>query len=173
MSRTLNSVSIHTSRKQEFTDAVVKIVAGMCANPCLKEHWPTSEEAADYAINAATNIFEKVDDVFREKETEEARNSGLIIGNTGLTDANDKFICDGDIFVYCDDDKTLIIPDDLVENYDEKYSKTISLHPVFWSEELHDYASDVFTDEDRLWTYSLDKVVVVTNKTEHPELYNH
>ena len=144
----------------------------MCANPCLiKEHWPTPEEAADYAINAATNIFEKVDEIFTEKETEEARNSGIMVGNTGLTDANGKFICDGDIFVYLYENKA--VPEDLIENYSKKYSKTIELHPVFWSEELHDYASDVFGDEDRLWTYSLDRVVVVTNKTEHPKLYNH
>ena len=173
MSKEIKSININTSRKQEFTDAVVKIMAGMCANPCMKIHWPTSSSAVNYAIRVVKNIFQEIDMNFAEAEYDEAKESGLIAGNTGLTDANDKFICDGDIFVYCDDDKTLIIPDDLVENYDEKYSKTISLHPVFWSEDLNDYASDVFRDEDRLWTYSLDKVVVVTNKTEHPELYNH
>lgn len=60
-----------------------------------------------------------------------------------------------------------------VENYKEKYAGKIPLHPVFWSEEMHDYCSDVRGDEDHLWTYNLKYITVVTNKEKHPELCNH
>lgn len=92
----------------------------------------------------------------------------------GFLDATGREIFDGDIFVY---DEFLEfnghIPEDLIENYNEKYANCVSLHPVFWDDEYGMWASDVYRDVDRLGSYRLSRLYVVSNKIEHPELYNH
>lgn len=169
MGITVKSVTTNVSRKQAFTDAAVSILSGLCANPSTTDM--TSDGVAECAIDLTNTLFNKIDKLFEQRDEEEAKASGLMVGNTGLTDHSGKFIFDGDIFVYFEDAKD--IPDDLVENYKEKYAGKIPLHPVFWSEEMHDYCSDVRGDEDHLWTYNLKYITVVTNKEKHPELYNH
>ena len=169
MGITVKSVSTNVGRKQAFTDAAVSVLSGLCANPTTTDM--SSDAIAECAIDVTTVLFEKIDKLFEEKEEEAAKASGLMIGNTGLLDHNGNFIFDGDIFVYSKEVEN--IPEDLVENYKEKYADRISLHPVFWSEDMHDYCSDVYRDEDRLWTYNSEYIFVVTNKEKHPELYNH
>lgn len=92
----------------------------------------------------------------------------------GFLDATGREIFDGDIFVY---DEFLEfkghIPEDLIENYNEKYAKYVSLHPVFWDDDYGMWASDVYRDVDRLGSYKFSRLYVVSNKIEHPELYNH
>lgn len=169
MGITVKSVTANVGRKQAFTDAAVRVLSGLCANPSTTDM--TSDGVAECAIDLTNTLFNKIDKLFEQKEEEEAKASGLMVGNTGLTDHSGKFIFDGDIFVYSKE--TEDIPEDLVENYKEKYADRISLHPVFWSEDMHDYCSDVYRDEDRLWTYNSEYIFVVTNKEKHPELYNH
>lgn len=169
MGITVKSVTTNVGRKQAFTDAAVSILSGLCSNPSTTDM--TSDGVAECAIDLTNTLFNKIDKLFEQRDEEEAKASGLMVGNTGLTDHSGKFIFDGDIFVYFEDTKD--IPDDLVENYKEKYAGKILLHPVFWSEEMHDYCSDVRGDEDHLWTYNLKYITVVTNKEKHPELYNH
>lgn len=93
---------------------------------------------------------------------------------TGFLDAYGNRILEGDIFVY---DEFLElngqIPEDLISNYNKRYANTISLHPVFWDDDHGMWASDVYRDVDRLGSYRLSRLYVVSNKIEHPELYNH
>ena len=169
MGITVKSVTTNVGRKQAFTDAAVRVLSGLCSNPSTTDM--TSDGVAECAIDLTNTLFNKIDKLFEQKEEEEAKASGLMVGNTGLLDHIGNFIFDGDIFVYSKE--TEDIPEDLVENYKEKYADKISLHPVFWSENMHDYCSDVYGVEDHLWTYNSKYIVVVTNKEKHPELYNH
>ena len=89
----------------------------------------------------------------------------------GIIDATGNNIYEGDIFVYGLNQKDL--PDDLINNYKEKYSMTIELHPVFWDEDDFKWASDVYGDSDMFARYDMSKVIVVSNNIDHPELYNH
>jgi len=107
--------------------------------------------------------------IMKEKYCEKKKQVGRKY--TGFLDANGKEIFDGDIFVYGIDKRSL--PVDLVKNYEEKYSMTIELHPVFWDEDDFKWASDVYGDSDTFARYDMSKVIVVTNNIEHPELYNH
>ena len=159
----------NVGRKQAFTDAAVSILSGLCSNPSTTDM--TSDGVAECAIDLTNTLFNKIDKLFEQEDMEQARTSGLMVGNTGLTDHNGNFIFDGDIFVYSKEAED--IPEDLVENYKEKYADKICLHPVFWSEDMHDYCSDVYRDEDRLWTYNSECIFVVTNREKHPELYNY
>lgn len=92
---------------------------------------------------------------------------------TGFVDRDGHRIYDGDIFVDLKQSDLKYVPKDLIENYTEKYSSRISLHPVFWDEELGAWCSNVFNDADLLSRYLSNEIVVVTNNVEHPELYNH
>lgn len=90
---------------------------------------------------------------------------------TGFEDANHHKIYEGDIFVY--QENNWVTPVDFIENYEKDYSDKIELHPVFWDEDHGMWASDVYGDADRLGKYLFNKLFVVTNNIEHPELYNH
>lgn len=92
---------------------------------------------------------------------------------TGFTDRNGTKIYDGDIFIYLDYTDLKYVPDDFIENYADKYSNRVSLHPVFWDEDKGAWCSDVYRDSDYLAYYHSSSIVVVTNNIEHPELYNH
>lgn len=93
---------------------------------------------------------------------------------TGFYDATGRKIFVGDIFVY---DVWVFnkggIPDDLIEHYQKKYSKAICLYSVFCDEDNGMWASDVYGVAARLSECHFDKLFVVTNNIEHPELYNH
>ena len=91
---------------------------------------------------------------------------------TPFRDRNGVQIYDGDIFVYLryEDFKDNIPPADLIENY-SKYEDRVCLHPVFWRDGF--WCSDVYGDCDNLASYDFNEVVVVSNKGEHPELYNY
>lgn len=169
MGITVKSVTTNVSRKQAFTDAAVSVLSGLCSNPSTTDM--TSDGVVECAINLTNTLFNEIDKLFEQHDEEEAKASGLMLGNTGILDRNGNFIFDGDIFVYIKEVKD--IPEDLVENYEEKYADKIVLHPVFWSEDMHDFCSDVYGDEDHLWTYNSEYIFVVTNKEKHPELYNH
>ena len=117
------------------------------------------------AKNWAANIM-----TLRYNHTE---NNGCGREFTGFTDRNGTKIYDGDIFIYLDYTDLKYVPDDLIENYADKYSDRVSLHPVFWDEDKGAWCSDVYRDSDYLAYYHSSSIVVVTNNIEHPELYNH
>lgn len=92
---------------------------------------------------------------------------------TPFFDKNGVRIYDGDVFVYLKytnfEDG---VPSDLIENY-SKYENEVVLHPVFWYDKEKSWCSDVYGDCDYMASYDFNEVVVVTNKGEHPELYNY
>lgn len=92
---------------------------------------------------------------------------------TPFFDKNGVRIYDGDVFVYLKytnfEDG---VPSDLIENY-SKYENEVVLHPVFWYDKEKSWCSDVYGDCDYMASYNFDYVVVVTNRNEHPELYNY
>lgn len=98
--------------------------------------------------------------------------------DTGFVDAFGDHIYEGDIFVYKkylpfrDAFGKPLVPDDLISNW-AYYKSTICLHPVFFDENKRCWASDVYGDADPLLSYDANEIVVVTNITDHPELYNH
>lgn len=92
---------------------------------------------------------------------------------TGFNDAKGRQILDGDIFIYDEwKFKETGIPNDLISNF-EKYKDFICLHPVFWDKDKNTWCSDVYRDADNMRRYDFDRLYVVSNKIEHPELYNH
>lgn len=93
---------------------------------------------------------------------------------TKFKDAKGNLIYEGDIFIYLkyEDFDINHIPEDLIENFG-KYEDRVSLHPVFWDHDSNNWCSDVFGDCDKLYTYDFTQIVVVTNRIDHPELYNH
>lgn len=120
----------------------------------------------DNAIIDEAKCWAKVimEEKYYENKPEERRSLGLF-------DAAGNKIFEGDIFVYGIDKRSL--PVDLINNYKEKYSMTIELHPVFWDEDDFKWASDVYGDSDTFAKYDMSKVIVVSNNIDHPELYNH
>ena len=92
---------------------------------------------------------------------------------TPFFDKNGVRIYDGDVFVYLKytnfEDG---VPSDLIENY-SKYENEVVLHPVFWYDKEKSWCSDVYGDCDYMASYDFNEIVVVTNKGEHPELYNY
>lgn len=170
--------------KEELSNLTAIVAAGICANPFFDKHITTRNESVivDYAMDIAMSIIRKAnervnaefakEDLHRQKEEalEKIHKDGE---DTGFLDKNGRHICNGDIFVYVKYENIKEIPEDLVTNYEEKYSEKISLHPVFWSEDHHTWASDVYGDEDLFFHYKQEDIIIVTNNQEHPELYNH
>lgn len=92
---------------------------------------------------------------------------------TPFFDKNGVRIYDGDVFVYLKYTNFKDgVPSDLIENY-SKYENEVVLHPVFWYDKKKSWCSDVYGDCDYMASYDFNEVVVVTNKSEHPELYNY
>lgn len=92
---------------------------------------------------------------------------------TPFFDKNGVRIYDGDVFVYLKYTNFKDgVPSDLIENY-SKYENEVVLHPVFWYDNEKSWCSDVYGDCDYMASYDFNEVVVVTNKNEHPELYNY
>lgn len=92
---------------------------------------------------------------------------------TPFFDKNGVRIYEGDVFVYLKYTNFKDgVPSDLIENY-SKYENEVMLHPVFWYDKEKSWCSDVYGDCDYMASYDFNEVVVVTNKGEHPELYNY
>lgn len=97
---------------------------------------------------------------------------------TGILDATGRQILDGDIIVYTkwwsrkDIEHKNEILKDLIDNYN-KYEEKISLHPVFWDDDLRVFCTDIYSNVDPLYKIDQQYVYVVSNNIEHPELYNY
>ena len=117
------------------------------------------------ALPAPEGMYTSDDETTEEKSENRKK--------TPFLDKNNVRIYDGDIFVYLKYTNFKNgVPLDLVENY-SKYENEVELHPVFWDEDKKSWCSDVYGDCDCMESYDFDYVVVVTNRNEHPELYNH
>lgn len=159
---------------------IANIVSGILANPNVfeiyKDETCNGANIEDCIVRDATIYVEKILAV--KSETSETTEKRPKRAQTGILDATGRQILDGDIIVYTKwwsakgiEHKNEILKD-LISNYD-KYEEKISLHPVFWDDDLHVFCTDIYSDVDPLYKIDPQYVYVVSNNIEHPELYNY
>ena len=169
-------MTVFDEAKEHIMDLAVKIMSGICANPCLNAYWKTQDEAVEYALNSAEKIIIGASRKIREMKERAGNETNR--ASTGFIDATGKQILKGDIFVYKkylpfkDPFGKQFVPDDIISNW-SAYKNTVCLHPVFFDEDKRCWASDVYGDADPLSLYDANEIVVVTNVADHPELYNY
>jgi hypothetical protein len=158
---------------------IAQIASGIVANPCIfsmyREEIENGKEIEDCIIRDAKLYVSKILDDDKE---ELMKSEFPKRAQTGLYDATGKQILDGDIIVYTkwwtkeDLDNISKILDDIIPNY-SKYDQRISLHPVWWDEDIFTYCTDVYGDCDPLYKIEPKYMYVVSNKHKNPDYYNH
>lgn len=170
-----DNTDVKTNVKERLSTLAAIIVAGMCANPSYAVM--KTEEILGDAIDMAESIMKKADRRIEESfenEEETWHEDGHKYGEyIGMCDRNGRSIRNGDIFIHLKYSDLKEIPADFLEKYADKYSNKVELHPVFWSDELKSWASDVYRDEDYMSSYDTSLIEVVSDVSKHPELYNH
>lgn len=158
---------------------IAQMASGIIANPHVfsmyRDETENGKTIEDCVIRDAKLYVEKIlsDDEKKEVKAEFPKRA-----QTGICDATGKQILDGDIIVYTrwwntkDLDNIHEILPDLIANY-FKYNQRISLHPVWWDEDIHTYCTDVIGDCDPLYKIESKYMYVVSNKYKDPGYYNH
>lgn len=180
----------HASDKNPIKKSIVWNRAKINGSDCYKclyiqSNGTYGEAYYDISITDKDDSFKKIGHIdligFIKDELGKFDNQGNKIqkrAQTGILDATGRQILDGDIIVYTrwwqakDIEHKDEILKDLVNNYD-KYQEKIGLHPVFWDDDLHIFCTDTHSDRDPLYKIDTQYVYVVSNKIEHPELYNY
>lgn len=154
---------------------VAQVLSGIVANEKICHNREDFDDFIDEYVKMA-NVG--VDKILNAKYHNVAKSEVPIRTKTGICDATGKEILDGDIIVYtrwwaCKDiEKRDEILKDLIQNF-KKYKDRISLHPVWFDEDMHIFCTDTHSDADPLYKIQTGYVYIVSNNIEHPELYNH